>query len=186
MKKIKLKPQAAVGPVPAALISCGGLKGEKNIITLAWVGMVNSTPPMLSISVRPSRYSYHLIMATKEFVVNIPSSTQAEVVEQCGIVSGAKVDKFAQFNLTPISGSLQYAPLIEECPISIECTVAETMQLPSHDLFVGEIKAVWTAPEYCAGEMVDFSKVSVLGFANGYYLQTDFVNVRGFTVQKKG
>ena len=186
LSKKQLKPQAAAAPLPAALISCGGLKGEKNIITLSWVGMVNSEPPMLSISVRPSRYSYQLIKETKEFVVNIPSAGQAEVVDACGLISGKKVDKFAKFNLTAERGSLQYAPLIAQCPISIECKLGPSLSLKSHELFVGEIVAVWASEEIITRGKVDYTKLSVLGYANGQYLRAKGLEfVFGFSARKK-
>jgi flavin reductase (DIM6/NTAB) family NADH-FMN oxidoreductase RutF len=184
MHKIKLKPQPALGPIPAVLVSCGGPEGEKNILTVAWAGIVNSTPPMLSISVRPSRYSHKLIATTKEFVVNVPLASQVAVVEQCGVVSGAQEDKFARFKLTPRTGSLTYAPLIEQCPVNIECLLEETISLPSHDLFIGHIQAVWAAAEFITNEKCDYRKIPALGFANGAYLDTDFLNLRGFTIKK--
>jgi len=90
MPKQKLSSQLLLGPLPAALISCGRENGEQNIITLAWVGVVNSDPPMISIAVRPNRHSYSMIEETKEFTVNIPTVEQADLVDGCGILSGKK------------------------------------------------------------------------------------------------
>ena len=187
MTKRQFEPQRAVAPVPAALISCGGLQGEKNIITLAWVGMVNSEPPMLSISVRPSRYSHGLIKDTGEFVVNIPGVEQAEVVDACGLISGRKIDKFKEYNLTPVKGSLIHAPLIEECPVSIDCKLNSSLSLKSHDLFVGEIVAVWAGEELISKGKIDYAKTTVLGFSNGQYLQAQGLNLfQGFSARNKG
>jgi len=185
MKK-KLEPQGAVAPVPAAMISCGGLSGESNIITLAWVGMVNSTPPHLSISVRPSRYSYKLVKETGEFVVNIPRADQVEIVDQCGVVSGKNVNKFERYGLTPLKKSLKYAPIILECPVNIECEVTQAILLNTHEMFVGKILAVWADEEVLDGDKLDFFTFNPLGFSNGRYLKaTGLEAYYGFTARKK-
>jgi len=102
IQKQSWKPGNVLSPVPAVLVSCGGSKGWKpNMLTIAWTGSVCSEPPMLSISVRPERYSHAIISATREFVVNVPSLHQARTVDWCGIVSGRDVDKFSHTDLTP-------------------------------------------------------------------------------------
>src|SRR5512143_3642818 len=113
--KIQRRPSTFVQPVPAALITVATPDGPGNIITLAWVGAVCSAPPMLSISVRPSRYSYELLRRTNEFVVNVARADQVELVDLCGIVSGKDADKFALTGLHPAKAAIVSAPLIEEC-----------------------------------------------------------------------
>ena len=130
-------------PVPTVLVSCIGVDGRPNIITIAWAGIVCSEPPMISISIRPKhRHSYHLVMATNEFVVNIPTQNQLRVTDWCGFVSGSKVDKFAESGLTAAAASKVAPPLIAECPISIECAVRHRLALGTHDCFIGEVVAV--------------------------------------------
>ena len=101
IEKQSWKPGNLLSPVPVVLVSCGGTKGlKKNLITIAWTGSVCSEPPMLSISVRPERYSHEIISSTHEFVVNVPSLAQAKVLDWCGVISGRNVDKFAETGLT--------------------------------------------------------------------------------------
>jgi flavin reductase (DIM6/NTAB) family NADH-FMN oxidoreductase RutF len=171
MTKKALDAQTLLGPVPAALISCGREGGEKNIITLAWVGVVNSVPPMISIAVRPSRHSHGMIRESGEFVVNLPLDDQVAIVDGCGTLSGKNTDKFTHFNLTPHQGILTHAPGIAQCPVSLECRVRQTLQLGSHDLFIGEVVQVWVDEE-CLNDIgkADLTKTSLLGFAGGRYV----------------
>jgi flavin reductase (DIM6/NTAB) family NADH-FMN oxidoreductase RutF len=171
MEKVQLKPQTLLAPVPAALISCGRENSEKNIITLAWVGVVNSVPPMVSIAVRPSRHSHGIIRETGEFVVNIPRENQVEIVDRCGILSGRDTDKFSHFGLTPQQGLLLQAPFILECPVSLECRVRHEIALGSHDLFIGEVVNILADREILnEKEKPDLSTASLLGFAAGEYV----------------
>lgn len=99
MAKLSWKPGNMLYPVPAVMVSCK-MEGEKpNIITVAWAGTVNTNPPMVSISVRPERYSYEIIKETKEFVINLVTKELVYATDFCGVRSGRDVDKFAQMKL---------------------------------------------------------------------------------------
>jgi len=140
--KIERKPSTALLPTPVVLLSVGGHGKEKaNIITLAWVGTVCSSPPMLSVAIRPSRHSHGLVNAAREFVVNIPSAAQVAAVDLAGVWSGAEHDKFKELGFTARPAKLVAAPLIEECPINIECIVRHQLALGAHDLYLAEIVA---------------------------------------------
>ena len=141
MGKVVKKASTLLYPVPAVLVSCG--TGERaNIITLAWVGVLCSDPPLLGIGVRPSRYSHGLLQEYGEFVVNLPRTDQAERVDYCGMVSGRNVDKWAACGFTRGEPSRVQTPIISECPVNVECRVQRVLSLGSHDLFVGEVLAV--------------------------------------------
>jgi flavin reductase (DIM6/NTAB) family NADH-FMN oxidoreductase RutF len=141
--KIERKPSPALLPTPVVLLSVAGHGKEKpNIITLAWVGTVCSDPPMLSVAIRPSRHSRRLVNAAREFVVNVPSAAQLTEVDLAGVWSGAEHDKFKELGLTATPASRVNAPLIEECPINIECVVKHQLLLGVHDLYIAEIVAV--------------------------------------------
>jgi len=141
--KIARKPSTALLPTPVVLLSVAGHGKEKaNIITLAWVGTVCSSPPMLSVAIRPSRHSHGLVNAAREFVVNIPRAAQLEAVDVAGVWSGAEHDKFTELGFTARPAKLVAAPLIEECPINIECVVRHQLALGAHDLYLAEIVAV--------------------------------------------
>jgi flavin reductase (DIM6/NTAB) family NADH-FMN oxidoreductase RutF len=167
MKTIK-PGSTALYPVPAVLVSCG--VERPNIITLAWVGTLCSSPPSVGISVRPERFSHGLLVEAGEFVVNVPRADQVDVVDYCGQVSGRDVDKWAACGLTPAPASEIRTPLIAECPVALECRVTQQLTLGVHDLFVGEILAV-QADEQVLTERghLDYEQAQPLAFAGGYY-----------------
>ena len=148
MPKKLLDPQTMLFPLPAVMVSCQK-KGERpNIITLAWMGVVCSEPPMVGISIRKNRFSFDIIKESKEFVINIPRGGLLKATDFCGTTSGKEVDKFAECGLTPIKGTKVNVPLIEECPVNLECVVRQMPDLGSHHLFIGEIVATHIDSEY--------------------------------------
>ena len=187
MTKKSMAPGMLLAPVPAALISCAGKDGRQNVITLAWTGVVNSDPPLVSVAIRPSRFSYDLIVDTREFVINIPTSAMEEVVDGCGMTSGKNIDKFQNFLLTPLRGTLDYAPYIGECPICLECRVRQVLSLGSHDLFLGKITNVMVDQELLdAAGRYDPRALDFLGFTGGHYLSARVTgNKAGFTRKKR-
>lgn len=107
-------------PVPAVMVSCAGRDGRKDIVTIAWTGTVCSDPVMVSISVRPERYSYGLIRETGEFVINLTTRELTYATDWCGVKSGRDVDKFAAMELTALPAeTLEHAPIIAESPLSL-------------------------------------------------------------------
>ncbi|HAX17814.1 MAG TPA: flavin reductase family protein [Actinobacteria bacterium] len=162
-------------PNPVALISCS-YKGSDNIITLAWVGTVCSNPPMISISVRPSRYSHELIGKSGEFVINIPDYKMTEICNFCGSRSGRDIDKFAACGLSKEKGFKSKTIMIKECPISIECIVRQTLNLGTHDVFIGEVISV-NAEEsfiYSDGD-IDYEKLDMITYLMGNYYKTEII-----------
>ena len=156
-------------PVPPVMVSCCSKDGKKNnIITLAWVGILSSDPPMVGICIRPSRFSYGLIEETGDFVVNIPSEDQARSVDYCGMVTGKANDKFKECGLTAGKSSKVAAPLIQECPVGLECKLVKVVKdySKSHHLFLGEIVAV--AVNDNPGK-IDIGKIKPLAFCHGEY-----------------
>lgn len=110
MSKTNFKPGNMLYPVPAVMVSCQR-EGEKpNIITVAWAGTICSDPAMVSISVRPERYSYDIIKETKEFVINLTTKDIVKATDYCGVRSGRDVDKFKEMNLTAIKSQKVNAP----------------------------------------------------------------------------
>ena len=146
MKKILKSKHRPVGPSPAALITSVDEDGKPNIITLGEVFNISiSKPVIMGIAIRPSTYSHSLIQRTGEFVINLTTSALFEKVDLCGSISGRNgFDKFEQFGLTPIPATFVKPPLIDECPINIECKVISIQKIGDHDLILGEVAAVHT------------------------------------------
>lgn len=139
--KIEKKPSTALVPCPAVLLSVADDK-RPNIITLSWAANVCSNPPTLVVGIRPNRFSHGLVKRAGDFVVNIPSVELVEATIFCGSKSGRDHNKFEECNLTPVSSSKVTSPMIEECPINIECKTEKIVNLGAHDLFIAEILAV--------------------------------------------
>ena len=162
-------------PNPVVMVSCSNGNTD-NIITLAWVGTVCSNPPMISVSIRPSRYSHEIISTSKEFVVNVPDLKMARDCDFCGTNSGRDIDKFKALNLTKEKGLIVNTPLIKECPVNIECTVSKVINLGTHDMFIGEVVSVDADEEviYSDGE-IDYDKISMLTYFMGYYFENRII-----------
>lgn len=187
MRKTSWKPGNMLSPVPVVLVSCGGARGWKpNLITIAWIGSVCSDPPMLSIAVRPERYSHAIIKGTGEFVVNLPSVDQAKAVDWCGVVSGRDVDKFAGTGLTPAPGRKVACPLVMECPLNIECRIRRRLELGSHTLFLAEVVAVHVSSQLVDSRgRLNLQQAGLMAFAHGhYYALGRHLGHFGFSVRK--
>ncbi|WP_343210341.1 flavin reductase family protein [Anaerolentibacter hominis] len=186
MEKKVWKPGNMLYPLPAVMVSCADLEGRPNIITVAWTGTVCSDPPMVSVSVRPSRFSYHMIQETQEFVINLTTKKLLRAADYCGVASGRDVDKFSKMGLTARPAEKVKAPLIEESPVNLECRVKQVIPLGSHDMFLAEIVCVDVDAAYLddkgkfhldAAEPVVYSHGTYYGLGKG--LGTFGFSVRG-------
>ena len=187
-EKVVWRGGTQLAPVPVVLVGCGDGKNFKyNLITVAWAGTLSSEPPAVGIGVRPSRYSRGLIESLGEFTVNMPCSAMAEKVDHCGVVSGRDADKFADCSLTPLPGSQVAAPIVAECPISLECKLRHTLDLGSHILYVGEVLAVQVSRRFIdADGRFDAAKADLLAYAHGSYFKLgDEVGSFGFSAKKR-
>lgn len=177
-----------LAPVPVVLVTCGGSgEWQPNIITIAWTGSVCSDPAMLSISVRPERYSYEIIRSSGEFVVNLPSRQQARAVDWCGMVSGRTVDKFAGAGLTAAPALQVQSPIILECPVNIECRVRESLALGSHTMFVAEVIGVQVSAALVdAKGKFRLDRAGLLAYGLGqYFALGDSIDHFGFSIRKR-
>ena len=143
------KPGNMLYPLPAVMVSTADTKGNDNIITVAWTGTICTDPAMLYISVRPERYSYHMLKESGEFVVNLTTEQLARATDWCGVRSGREYDKWREMKLTRGKAEkLSYAPTIAESPVNIECKVTEVKELGSHHMFLAEVMAVQVDEKY--------------------------------------
>jgi flavin reductase (DIM6/NTAB) family NADH-FMN oxidoreductase RutF len=188
MGRKNLPPTPLLFPTPVVLVTCVDEAGKSNIITLAWVGVVNSEPPMIGISIRPGRYSHACVRRSKEFVVNLPSEEMVRKVDACGVLSGKETDKFASMEWNEISAHRVKAPLIDECPVQMECEVKEILSLGSHDLFLAEVVALHVKEEVQNEKgRIDILKALPLVFcpgANEYWNLGKCIGHYGFTKGK--
>lgn len=182
------KPGTMLAPVPAVLVSCGGTKEYRpNIITLGWAGTVCSEPPMVSISIRPQRYSHEIISRTRDFVLNVTTAELAMATDWCGVKSGRDVDKFAETRLTPMPSDCIAAPGILESPVNMECKVKKIIQLGSHDMFIAEIVAVHISGSLLSSRgKLCLDSAGLLAYAHGeYYVLGRKLGYFGYSVKKR-
>jgi flavin reductase (DIM6/NTAB) family NADH-FMN oxidoreductase RutF len=159
MSKVQLAPDTTLYPVTVVLITCGA-GAKANIFTVNRIASCNAEPPLISISVRPSRASHHLIREAGEFVVNIPWPEMDIVTDYVGATTAREVDKWQETGLTPLPAAQVKAPLLAECPVNLECRVRHTLTLPSHSLFIADVVARHAdAAVLNARQEVDFSLV---------------------------
>ena len=176
-----------LNPLPAVMVSCQRPGDKPNIITLAWVGTVCSDPPMVSVSIRPDRYSHDIIAETKEFVINLVDEKRAWAMDWCGVKSGRDFDKFKEMNVTPAPSKTVDAPGISECPVSLECKVKEMLPLGSHDMFVAEITAVSVEDAYMdENGKFNLNDLGLVSFSHGeYFVLGKQVGKFGYSVAKE-
>ncbi|MEY8375088.1 flavin reductase family protein [Lachnospiraceae bacterium 56-18] len=166
------RPGNMLYPLPAVMVSAADKAGNANILTVAWTGTVCSDPAMLYISVRPERYTYHMIRETGEFVVNLTTERLAYATDWCGVRSGRDVDKWKEMALTKgVADQLAYAPVILESPVNIECRVTEVKELGSHHMFLAEVAAVQVDERYMKkGGKFELNSTGLLAYSHGEYL----------------
>ena len=174
-------------PLPVVMVSMADRNGKNNIITIAWAGTVCSDPPMVSISVRPDRYSHAILRDTGEFVINLTTRELAYATDYCGVTSGRDVDKFAKLELTPLPAKVVHAPMIGESPVNLECRVSQTIPLGSHDMFLAEVVAVHADKRFMDDQnKFHLEQAESIVYSHGAYLLCGSqIGTFGYSVRKR-
>ena len=173
--------EALLFPAPAVLVSCGTLEGPHNVMTASWAGVVCTEPPVVALGVRRERHSHGIICKQSELVINVPGQSMLAVVDRCGLMSGRDGDKFARLGLTPVKADQVAAPLVDECPLNLECRVTQALRLGSHDLFLCQILCVHLAEGY---QLADGVSDAILYAFGKYYGVRGPLEVQGFSTAK--
>ena len=186
MSKQSWKPGNMLYPLPVVMVSAADKEGRDDIITVAWAGTVCTNPPMVSISIRPERYSYHMIRETGEFVINLTTEELAFATDYCGVKSGRDVDKFKETGLTREKAEKVKAPMIAEAPVSIECKVKEIRELGSHHMFIAQVAAVHADEKYMDEKnRFDLNRARPIVYSHGEFLGTGKkLGTFGYSVKK--
>ena len=187
IEKVKWPAGTLIAPVPAVLVSCGDKEGCVNLMTAAWTGTICSDPPMVYVSIRKERHSHKMIQETGEYVINLTTEDLAWATDFCGVRSGRDMDKFKEMKLTPVFGELQYAPMVEESPVSIECKVTQVMELGTHDMFMAEVVAVHVDEKYMDEKgTFHLEAAKPLVYSHGQYFGVGkHIGGFGYAVRKK-
>lgn len=186
-KKVSWAPGNMLYPLPAVMVSLLDKEGRANIITLAWAGTICSSPPMVSVSIRPERFSYEHIKETGEFVINLTTKELAFATDYCGVKSGRDVNKFEEMKLTPLPSETIKAPAILESPVNLECKLKEIIQLGSHDAFIAEVVNV-RVDETLLDERnrLHLEMADLIAYSHGrYYSLGEEVGSFGYSVRKR-
>lgn len=187
MAKQQWKPGNMLYPLPAVMVSVRDNEGKDNIITVAWAGTVCTNPPMVSISVRPERYSYHMIEESGVFVINLTTEALTYATDYCGVRSGKDVDKFKETKLTCVEASEVNCGMIGESPVNIECKVVKIEKLGSHHMFLAQVVAVHADEAYMdENGRFDLNSAHPMVYSHGtYYGVGKQLGTFGYSVRKR-
>ncbi|MFX1466052.1 MAG: flavin reductase family protein [Promethearchaeota archaeon] len=159
MEKVNIGTTAFVYPMPMTLVG-SNVGGQPNFMAVAWVNRCNHKPPLLVCGLNKRHYTPEGIRENETFSVNIPTVEMLEETDYCGLVSGRKTDKSKLFEV--FYGELKTAPMIKQCPLNIECKLFDIHELPTNNLYIGEIVAAYTEEKYLTddGKHPDIKKIN--------------------------
>jgi len=186
MAKLNWKPSNMLNPVPAVLVSCCDADGNTNIMTAAWAGTICSDPVMVSVSIRPERFSHHMIVETGEFVLNLTTQELVYAADFAGVKSGRDIDKFEKLGLTREPSAHVRPPCIKESPVNLECKVVQVQHLGSHDLFIAEVVGT-DVDERLIDEKgrLQLERAGLIAYVHGaYYTLGRLLGTFGYSVKK--
>ena len=163
MNKKEANKRSCLQPTPKVLVSCRGLDGENNVLAVAYCCNCSYDPPMVMVGIVESRYSYKMIKESGCFVVNLVSKDYKDEFDYLGSHSKRDEDKLAKMNVKLSDGVKVNAPILNDCPVNIECTIVDSIVTGSHEMFVGKIEYVH-ANDSLVDEKgnIDFSKIDYL------------------------
>lgn len=165
--KISLGPVNSLYPMPTVLVGAN-VNGKPNYITIAHVGIMDLQS--VSLGMAKTHFTNAGIRENGTFSINFPSAEMVEITDYCGIVSGREVDKGRLFR--HFYGELGSAPMIEECPVNMECRLIKTVDFPKHDIFIGEVVQTYCSEEFLMKGGIDLMKVQPILFSmqdRGYW-----------------
>lgn len=165
MGKVTMGPQTLIYPMPVLLVGVN-IDDKPNFMTVAAHGIPSLTPPMVSVSIRHQRYSIKGIRQNMTFSVNLPPVEMMKEADYCGMVSGAKVDKIEVCRFKVFYGKLNNVPLIEQCPINLECKVVHILNLGSHALIIGQVEETHISDDCLTDGKLDVNKINAFCYTS--------------------
>ena len=163
MAKIEMKPAHLLYPRPTLLVG-SNVDGKANFMAVGGGGAANAEPPMIGVPIRHHQYTLVGIKQNSTFSINTPSVNMVKETDYCGIVSGRKSDKVKDCGFTIYYGNLKTAPLIEECPINMECEVKHILDLGTHSFVIGEVKGLYVSEDCLTDGKPDVAKINPMVF----------------------
>ena len=148
MKKMAKNIVLCMQPVPKTIVSCRDKDGRNNALVVGFAANVSLDPVMVMVGIVPSRFSHHMVKESGCFVINLPKKGYEKEYNYLGSVSGRDDDKFEKMNIRWKDAEYVDAPIMTDCPVSIECSVIESSMPGTHELFIGKVEAVHVDKEY--------------------------------------
>lgn len=162
-----------LSPVPAVMLTCRGTEpgyDRNNLITIAWAGVVNSDPPMVSVSIRPERHSYSQIAQSGVFCLNLIDRPLCRATDYCGVKSGRDVDKFKEMGLTPLEIEGFPVPAVDGAPAFLTCRVDKRVPLGSHEMFIARVEQVFVRDDlFDKDGSLHMGRADLIAYAHGEY-----------------
>lgn len=142
MTKKEAVKKSCLQPAPKVLVSCRGSKGDENALAVAYCCNCSFDPPMIMVGIVPSRYSHKMIKESGCFVVNVAEQAYADSFNYLGSVSKRDEDKLKTKSIKMSDALKVNAPIMDDCPVNIECTIVDSIMTGSHEMFVGRVDYV--------------------------------------------
>jgi flavin reductase (DIM6/NTAB) family NADH-FMN oxidoreductase RutF len=166
MTKREFGPQPWIFPNPTVLVGTV-FDGKEDFAPYAWCGIAGGEPPVITVGVRHQRHTLKGIMQNRTFSVNIPSTDLITETDYCGMVSGAQADKVKDCGFKVFYGTLATAPLIEQCPVNLECEVMQILNIGSHMLVAGKVAQTHVAEDCLTEGQPDIMKIKPFVYSRG-------------------
>lgn len=148
MKKLAKNTMLCMQPIPKIIVSCRDKNGKNNALVVGFAANASLDPVMVMVGIAPSRYSHHMVKETGCFVINFPGKDYAKEYAYLGSASGRNEDKFAKTDIKWQNATYVNAPILTDCPVSIECSVIDSVTPGTHELFIGKVEAVHVDEAY--------------------------------------
>lgn len=186
MPKVELPAQRLMYPRPFLLVGAN-VDGKANFLAVGGGGVANAEPPMIAVPIRHERYTLKGIQQNRTFSINTPSVDLVREADFCGIASGAKVDKVEVCKFKVFYGNLKTAPLIEQCPVNLECQVVQILNLGSHSFVIGEVKGTYVSDNCLTNGKPEVRKIKpmIFNLEQSEYYSFGEVIARAFKVGKE-
>jgi len=154
-ERINIGDNAFILPEPQTILGTM-LDGRPNFMAMAWVTRVNYNPCIMAMAVNKKHASHRAILETGQYSINLPSVDMVAETDYAGLASGNRTDKSDLFEVH--FGELENAPLIKQCPLAMEFTLLNKMELTNDTVFVGQLVDAWSEERFLTDGHVDVTK----------------------------
>lgn len=153
---------------------------KKNAMAAAWHSAISFKPPLYSVSISPKRFTYQLILESREFGVNFVPFELAELVASVGGSKGGEVDKFEKFAIAEDEPLKTGVPILKGAYAAYECKLVDYKTYGDHIWVVGEVVAVhFQEKAFTSKQVIDSRRVKpVLYLGAELYATLDRDSIR--------